>query len=125
MSASASVAGAEPAEPRGIAWLAQPWVFVGGLTALALGLRLACLGQSPFGDELFLYAIVHDRSLGEVFSVVHDTEKTPPLGFLLAWLFAHGDDTDVLVRIPSLVASVATVPVAYLLGVRTFGRFAG
>jgi 4-amino-4-deoxy-L-arabinose transferase-like glycosyltransferase len=125
MSASASAAGAERVEARTTAWLTQPWLIVGGLTTLALALRLACLGQSPFGDELYLFAIVHDNSLGDVLSIVHDTEKTPPLGFLLAWLFAHGDDADVLVRIPSLIASVATVPIAYLIGQRTFGRFAG
>ena len=106
-------------------WPRSADAIVAGLTLLALGLRLACLGQSPFGDELFLFAIVHDHSLGQVLSIVHDTEKTPPLGFLLSWLFAHGDDADVLVRIPSLLASVATVPLAYALGVRTVGRGAG
>lgn len=29
---------------------------VGALTAVALGLRWACLHQSLFGDELFLYS---------------------------------------------------------------------
>ena len=85
------------------------WV-VAALAALALGLRLACVGQSLFGDELFLYVDVHGHSLGQVFSLVHDTEKTPPLGFVLGWLFARGGSATELVRVPSLVASVATVP---------------
>ena len=98
---------------------------VAGLTALALGLRWACIHQSLFGDELFLYLDVHGRSLGQVFSAVHDTEKTPPLYFLLGWLLARGSDATVLVRLPSLVASAATVPLIYWVGLRTVGRRAG
>jgi uncharacterized membrane protein len=74
---------------------------------------------------LFLYVAVHGRSLGQVLSTVHDTEKTPPLGFLLAWLFARGSHAATLVRLPSLVAGVATVPLLYLLGRRTLGAGAG
>ena len=98
---------------------------VAGLTALALGLRWACIHQSLFGDELFLYLDVHGRSLGQVFSAVHHTEKTPPLYFLLGWLLARGSDATVLVRLPSLVASAATVPFIYWVGLRTVGRRAG
>lgn len=88
-------------------------------------LRLASLDQSLYADELFLYAIVHDRSLGDVLSTIHDTEKTPPLGFLLSWLVEGASSTPELVRIPSFLGSVATVPLVYLLGLRTVGRSAG
>ena len=47
--------------PAAALWL------VTGLTLLAFGLRWACLRQSLFGDELFLYEAVHGRSLGQVF----------------------------------------------------------
>jgi mannosyltransferase len=95
---------------------------VAALTVVALALRLACVRQSLFGDELFLYAIVHDRTLGHLFSVVHDTEKTPPLYFVLGWIFARGPEAEVLVRLPSLIAGVATVPLVWALGARTVGR---
>ena len=108
----------------GFSWSRYAGPLVAGLTVLALGLRLASLGQSPFGDELYLFAIVDDHSLGDVLSLVHDTEKTPPLGFVLGWLFARGDDADLLVRLPSLAAGVATVPLVYAIGVRTVGRAA-
>jgi 4-amino-4-deoxy-L-arabinose transferase-like glycosyltransferase len=75
-------------------------------------------------DELFLYAIVKDHSLGQVLSMVHDTEKTPPLGFVLPWLFARGGDLTIPLRIPSLMAGIASVPLVYLLGRRTVGRAA-
>jgi uncharacterized membrane protein len=68
---------------------------------------------------------VHGRSLGQVFSAVHDTEKTPPLYFLLGWLLARGSDATVVVRLPSLVAGAATVPLIYWVGSRTVGRRAG
>ncbi len=79
------------------------------------------MGQSLFGDELFLWAIVGDRSLGDSLSVVHDTEKTPPLGFVLSWGAAQLSDAPEAVRLPSFVASVATVPLVYLIGRRTLG----
>jgi hypothetical protein len=110
---------------RALRWPGSVVWVVAALAALALGLRLACVGQSLFGDELFLYVDVHGRSLGQLFSLVHDTEKTPPLGFVLGWLFARGGSATELVRVPSLVASVATVPLIYLLGSRTVGRGAG
>ena len=96
-----------------------------GLVLVALALRLGPLGQSMFGDELFLYAIVHDRSAGDVLHAVQATEKTPPLGFLLSWAFDGGGHADVLVRVPSLVANLATVPLVYVLAKLTVGRAAG
>jgi 4-amino-4-deoxy-L-arabinose transferase-like glycosyltransferase len=107
------------ASPRGVA------AVLAALTALALGLRLAIVGQSLFGDELFLWAIVDDQPLGRVFSVVHDTEKTPPLGFVLSWLPTHVSEAPEVVRLPSLLAGVATVPLVYALGLRTIGKAAG
>ena len=100
------------------------WLIVGALTLVALVLRWSPLQVSLHDDELFLYAIVKDHSLGEVMSIVHDTEKTPPLGFVLSWLFARGDDLTIPLRIPSLVAGIASVPLVYLLGRRTVGRAA-
>lgn len=98
---------------------------VGALTVLALALRWALVHQSLFGDELFLYIDVHNRSLRDVLSTVHTDEKTPPLGFVLGWLLAHFGDPEVAVRLSSLVASVVSVPLLYLLGLRTVGRRAG
>jgi uncharacterized membrane protein len=46
------------------------------------------------------------------------------LGFVLSWVPARLSDTPELVRLPSLVSSVATVPLIYMLGVRTLGRSA-
>ena len=108
-----------------VTWLrAATWI-VAGLTVLALALRLAMIHQSLFGDELTMYAIVHGHSFGYMFPVIHNTENTPPLFFMVVWLFAHGSQAAVLVRVPSLLASVATVPLIYWLAVMTFDRAAG
>lgn len=103
------------------------WValLVGAITVLALALRWALVHQSLFGDELFLYVDVRDRGLRDVLSTVHTDEKTPPLGFVLGWFLARIGDPVLAVRLPSLAASVASVPLVYLLGLRTVGQRAG
>jgi 4-amino-4-deoxy-L-arabinose transferase-like glycosyltransferase len=55
--------------------------------------------------------------------VVHtDAEITPPLYFLLAKLTTQVSLTTEMLRLPSLLAGVATIPLVYLVGVRTVGR---
>ena len=93
------------------------------LTAIAAVLRALMAQDSLWGDELYLYAIVHGHGLGDALSIVHDTESTPPLYFVLAWAAAQiGHDDALWIRVPSLVLGTATVPLIYALGVRTVGR---
>jgi Dolichyl-phosphate-mannose-protein mannosyltransferase len=115
------------AEPSGaLGWLGERWapLAVGAVTALAFGLRLALVRDSLLGDELFMFNIVHDRSLGDALSIVRETEKTPPLFFILVWASAKLGDPTVWSRVPSLVLGTALVPLAYVLGLRTVGRVA-
>jgi 4-amino-4-deoxy-L-arabinose transferase-like glycosyltransferase len=93
------------------------------LTALAAVLRILMAHDDLWGDELYLYDIVHARSLGRALAIVHDTESTPPLYFILAWVAARiGHDDQVWIRVPSLVLSTTTVPLLYALGASTVGR---
>ncbi len=95
------------------------------LTLLAFGLRLSLMGQSTVGDELYLFELIHGKGLAEVISGVHDTESTPPLHFVMAWASAKVGGDDLLwIRVPSLVLGTAAVPLVYLLGKRTVGRWA-
>ena len=96
-----------------------------GLTIVAFLLRLSEIRQALFGDELILFRVVNDRGLGDVLTIVHDTESTPPLHFVLAWAAAQIGDPTVGIRVPSLILGTATVPLVYLLGTRTVGRVAG
>ena len=51
-------------------------------------------------------------------------EITPPLSFLLVWLRTRLGHSPELLRLPSLIAGTATIPIVYLVGVRTVGRMA-
>jgi mannosyltransferase len=101
-------------------------LLVGGITLAGFVLRLAQFDQSLLGDELSTYWILHDQSLGEVLSSIHsDDEITPPLYFALAWLSLQVGPDPEWVRLPSLIAGTVTIPLVYLLGLRTIGRAAG
>jgi mannosyltransferase len=102
-----------------------PALAVAALTVLGLALRLTGLHEGLFGDELYLYEIARLPDLGDVLSKVHDTESTPPLGFVLAWAATKLGDPTITVRLPSLVLGTATIPLTYLLGARTVGRLPG
>lgn len=96
------------------------------LTALGLALRLANFGESLLGDELSTYWILNGAGLGDVLSSISsDDEITPPLYFVLAWLAMKIGPDPEWVRLPSLIAGTATIPLIYLLGVRTVNRSAG
>lgn len=98
-------------------------VAVGVLLAAGAALRLSVAGQSMFGDELSTYWIVSTNDFGGVLSTVEsDAEISPPLSFLLAWLAVRIDLTPELLRLPSLLAGLATIPLVYLIGLRTVGR---
>jgi hypothetical protein len=101
-------------------------VAVCALTALGFSIRLVNLRQGLFGDELSTAWIVHGRSLGKVISLVYsDAEVTPPLSFVLAWLSLKIGSSWEWLRVPSLLAGTATIPIVYAIGVRTAGRRAG
>jgi 4-amino-4-deoxy-L-arabinose transferase-like glycosyltransferase len=102
---------------------ALPALTVAALTAVGVALRVAMADQSVFADELSTYWIVSTNDLAGVVSTVHsDAEISPPLPFLAAWLTTQIDLTPELLRLPSLVAGALTIPVVYLLGLRTVGR---
>ncbi len=96
------------------------------LTLLGLAIRVSNFDQGLFGDELSTYWIVHDHSLGRVLSIVRSNDEiTPPLYFILGWLTLKIGAAPEWVRLPSLLAGTATIPMVYLIGVRTIGRASG
>jgi 4-amino-4-deoxy-L-arabinose transferase-like glycosyltransferase len=109
--------------PADRAWGRRTALLVGALTLLAFVLRLVGLHESLFGDEIRTYALVSPgHSLGDVVDTVRDTTGAPPLHPVLAWLAVQVGEPDVWIRVPSLVAGTASVPLTYLLGERTVGR---
>jgi 4-amino-4-deoxy-L-arabinose transferase-like glycosyltransferase len=98
---------------------------VAALTVLGLALRLDILTESLIADELSTRWIISTNGFSGVWSTVHtDAEITPPLFFLASWLATQLYDAPEMARLPSLVAGGATIPVVYLLGLRTVGRTA-
>lgn len=88
---------------------------VGGLTAVALALRLLGLAEGDFwADELDTRRVV-DRAPGEVLIAVQENEGAPHLYYLLAWawsgIFGAGEAG---IRSLSAVAGALVTPVAYL-----------
>ncbi len=101
------------------------------LVVLGGVLRYIVTGQDLFADELATYWIVKTNSLPDVVEAVGTTaEISPPLGFMLSWLaspISSRLDIDLapeMIRLPALIAGVASIPLVYLIGTRTVGRMA-
>ena len=115
-------AGVRPAAPatRAHSRLTRlaPWWPLAAITLLAAALRLATLDlQSFWYDEAFTPVhVLHPSLLSTLRSVSH-TENTPPLWYLLAWADSRVLGTgEIALRLPSALAGIATVPVAWAIG---------
>ena len=94
-------------------------------TAVAAALRLPFLGtQSLWFDETYTVHVVQAGSLGELWHRIGASESTPPLFYLLTWVWTKlaGSDGATAVRTVSALAIVASVPVAYAALWRLAGR---
>jgi 4-amino-4-deoxy-L-arabinose transferase-like glycosyltransferase len=103
----------------------MPWWWpLAALTLLAAALRLSTLGlQSFWYDEAFTPIHVLHPSLAATMRGVLHTENTPPLWYLLAWADSRVLGTgEVALRLPSALAGIATVPVAWMIGSELAGR---
>jgi hypothetical protein len=103
--------------PRAARGLARWWPLA-ALTVAAAALRLSTLGlQSFWYDEAFTPVhVLHPSLWATLRSVVH-SENTPPLWYLLAWVDSRILGTgEVALRLPSALAGIATVPVAWAIG---------
>ncbi len=102
------------------------WI-VAGLTLLAAVLRFATLGvQAYHHDEIVTASRVLRGSFFHAMDAVGFSESAPPLYYALAWVWTQATGTGEFgLRSLSALAGVATVPVAYLLGLELRGRRAG
>ncbi len=85
------------------------------LTAFGAALRFSTLGVQSFSfDEAFGAHRVLDGSLGHVLSALPRTESSPPLHYLLAWLWSNVFGSgEVALRSLSALAGTALVPVTW------------
>lgn len=98
-----------------------------GLTLGAAALRFATLGvQSYHHDEVVTASRVLRGDFAHAMEAVGFSESAPPLYYALAWLWTQLTGTgEAGLRSLSALAGVATVPVAYLLGLELRDRRAG
>lgn len=98
-----------------------------GLTVLGAAIRFSTLGlQSYRHDEAVTAGRVLVSSLPQTMHLVWSGESTPPLYYLLAWLWSHLFGVhEVGLRSLSALFGTATIPVAYLVGRELIGRRTG
>ena len=98
-----------------------------GITAGAAALRFSTLGvQSFWHDEAVTVGRVLHPGLGATLREIPSSEATPPLYYVLAWLWTKVFGTsEAGIRSLSALFGTATVPVAYAIGARLASRRAG
>ncbi|MBV8989813.1 MAG: glycosyltransferase family 39 protein [Solirubrobacterales bacterium] len=101
-------------------------MIVVGFTLLAAGLRFWSIGHQSFWyDEAYTVLLVH-HSPGKMLGLLPQVELTPPLYYLIAWvwarIFGFGEAG---LRSLSAVAGVAVVPAIYAVGAKLISRRAG
>jgi mannosyltransferase len=94
-----------------------PWWPLAAITVFAAVLRLSTLDlQSFWYDEAFTpIHVLHPSLWATLRSVVH-TENTPPLWYVIEWADSRLLGTgEIALRLPSALAGIATVPVAWAI----------
>ena len=100
-------------------------LLLGALVLVALALRLPSFSGALWGDELATNFVVHGFGVADFgWLLTHGKEATPPLFFVLAWLTKGLGGPEGL-RLVSLLAGLASIPMTYLVGLETVGRRAG
>ncbi|HYF27611.1 MAG TPA: glycosyltransferase family 39 protein [Baekduia sp.] len=97
------------------------------LVLLAAALRLPTLdAQSLWVDEAATALVLDAGSLGDLLQAIADQESTPPLFYLLTWPLVQAfGDAEWVLRLPSALCGIATVPVLAAVGARLGGPRAG
>jgi mannosyltransferase len=115
---------AAPASSATAAVRLPSWWPLAALTLLAAALRLSTLDlQSFWYDEAFTPVHVLHPSLWATLRSVAHTENSPPLWYLIAWADSRVLGTgEVALRLPSALAGIASVPLAWAIGRELAGR---
>jgi 4-amino-4-deoxy-L-arabinose transferase-like glycosyltransferase len=117
-----------PAQPAGARSARVVPVLLAVFILVALVVRLPWFDDALYGDEVQAFWDVSGRSLDDTLHLFagYSTELSPPLFFVLAWVSGRlfGASAESL-RIVSLAAGLATIPLTYVLGRWTLGVWAG
>jgi hypothetical protein len=115
-----------PRPPADVAGLPRHAAIVIAFTLIAAAIRFSTLSLQSFWLDETVTVDLLDRSFGDMLAGVPDSESTPYLYYLLAWLWAQllGLD-ETAIRSLSALFGTLTVPLAYLAGARLVSRRAG
>ncbi|MBV8944208.1 MAG: glycosyltransferase family 39 protein [Solirubrobacterales bacterium] len=103
----------------------EVWI-AGALVVIAAAIRIAVLTNQSYWMDEALTAYEAQLPLGAMINTVVHVETTPPLYFVLIWVWAHLFGTgEVALRSVSLLAGVALVPIAFLSARDLVGPRAG
>jgi mannosyltransferase len=111
---------------RGASRDASDYVPLAAMIALGALIRFATLNQQSFWfDEATTYGIV-SHGLGHVLSTVPKSESTPPLYYLLVWVWSRVFGTgEVGLRSFSALCGTLTIPIMWAAGRRLLSARAG
>ncbi|HEV3128003.1 MAG TPA: glycosyltransferase family 39 protein [Solirubrobacteraceae bacterium] len=112
------------ARPRpAVSW---QWLALAGITLLGAILRFATISsQSYWLDEAATVHLAH-LPLGQLLHQVRVSETTPPLYFIVAWLWAKLFGTgEVGLRSLSALLGIGAIPLTYACGRELISRWAG
>ena len=97
-----------------------------GVVALAAALRLATLDAQSYWSDEAVTVLLLKGSLGDLLRAIPDSESTPPLYYVLAWLWSKAFGTgEVGLRSLSALAGTLTVVAAFAAGRRLVSDRAG
>lgn len=100
-------------------------LLLAGILALAALIRLWGLGgESLWHDEAWTWYLVRD-SIGDLLRRVTREDAHPPLYFLLVWPWAKLGDSEAMLRLPSAILGLASLPLVHRLGRAVAGPAAG
>jgi uncharacterized membrane protein len=101
-------------------------ISVAAITIVAAVLRIATLHIQSFDeDEAVTVSLLH-HSLGGMLATIPHSEQTPPLYYVLAWVWARAFGFgEVGIRSLSAIAGTLLVPVMYQAGKQLVSRRAG
>ena len=97
-------------------------LLLAGLTALGLALRLPLFNDNLQGDEIGSYFVVNRGFRDMIAYAGSEIEGNPPLFFIAAWITKGLGDPAESIRVPSMLAGLATIPLTYAVGALTVGR---
>ena len=96
------------------------------LTVLGAALRFATLDTQSFWSDEAVTAGLLQHGFGDMLRAIPDSESTPPLYYVLAWLWTQVFGlSEAGVRSLSALAGTLTIPVAAWLGTRAVSLRAG